>query len=143
MTQAIERNASCLCGGVRFQATGEPSEVSACHCGQCRKTSGTMGVSAAFDATDVRFSSDGTLAWYRSSTIAERGFCRVCGSRLFWRADGDPKLWVAMGAFDGSTGLSIDRHIFVADRPDWYAIDDGKPQFPAYDEPPAGWETDR
>jgi hypothetical protein len=33
-----------------------------------------------------------------------------------------------MGAFDGSTGLQLQRHIFVAEKGDYYSINDGLPQ---------------
>ncbi len=118
----------CLCEGVRFTVNRQPRNLSGCHCGQCRKTSGSYAPSMECPADSVVFETDASLAWFRSSEFAERGFCRLCGSRLFWRADGDPMLWVAVGALDGETGLSIDRHIYVADKPDWYEIDDGKPQ---------------
>jgi hypothetical protein len=33
-----------------------------------------------------------------------------------------------MGAFEGSTGLRLERHIFVAEKGDYYTIADGLPQ---------------
>lgn len=33
-----------------------------------------------------------------------------------------------MGAFDGPTGTSVKRHIFVAQKGDYYAIGDDTPQ---------------
>jgi hypothetical protein len=40
----------CLCGSVRFQATGEPKWVAWCHCQSCRKHSGApVSVFAAFE----------------------------------------------------------------------------------------------
>lgn len=63
------------------------------------------------------------LRWYPSSSTAERGFCGVCGSNLFWRAFSDPgNLSIAAGTLDGPTGLRIGRHLFVTDRGDYYAI---------------------
>jgi len=32
---------------------------------------------------------------------------------------------VALGALDGPTGLKLERHIFTADKGDYYDIDDG------------------
>ena len=43
---------------------------------------------------------------------------------------GQEKLRVALGAIDGPTGLALERHIFVADKGDYYRIGDGLPQNP-------------
>jgi hypothetical protein len=125
---------SCLCGDVSFTVETAAITVSGCNCGQCRKSSGNYGASAEFAADGVIFGADATLHWYRSSPIARRGFCGRCGSRLFWQEDGNPHLWIALGALDPPTGLRIERHIFVADKPDWYKIDDGRPQHPGYED---------
>lgn len=69
-----------------------------------------------------------TLRWYQSSATARRGFCAHCGSFLFWEATDSDKIDIAMGAFDGPTGTPLDRHIFVADKGDYYTIADGLPQ---------------
>ena len=68
------------------------------------------------------------LAWYRSSDAAERGFCRVCGSSLFWRADRRDHVSIAAGSLDDSSGLRLAEHIFVADKAGYYELADGLPQ---------------
>jgi hypothetical protein len=135
MSAPLLYRASCLCGDVAFTLTGAPRVASACHCGQCRKSSGSFGASGEWPFGALAFSRSASLRWYRSSSFAERGFCANCGSRLFWREDGDPMIWAALGAIDYPTGIRIDRHIFVADKPDWYEIEDGKPRFARYDQP--------
>lgn len=68
------------------------------------------------------------LRWFRSSETPERGFCANCGSSLFYRPiDGD-HVSVAAGAFASPTGMRLHRHIFVADKGDYYDIADGLPQ---------------
>jgi hypothetical protein len=74
-----------------------------------------------------------TLVWYRSSASAERGFCGVCGSNLFWRPHAENRTSIAAGTLDMPTGLAIERHIFVADKSDYYEITDALPKM-------AGWE---
>jgi len=119
---------SCLCGKVTFQVDGPLSNVSACHCGQCRKNSGHHWASCeAFDA-DFRITSDDTPGWYQASADAKRGFCKNCGSFLFWKHLNEDKLSISMSAFDTPTGLKLQRHIFVADKGDYYDIADGLPQ---------------
>ncbi len=57
-----------------------------------------------------------------------RGFCSTCGSVLFWEPIGRDKIAIAMGAFDAPTGTHLEKHIFVADKGDYYDIADGVPQ---------------
>lgn len=70
------------------------------------------------------------LRWYQSSASARRGFCGRCGSKLFWQALDRRSIDIAAGSFDLPTGLTLARHIFVADKGDYYQIADGLPQFP-------------
>jgi hypothetical protein len=73
----------CLCGGVRYSARGALRHVIACHCSQCRRTSGHHAAMTSVPTQDLVLISSTTLAWYRSSPRAERGFCHVCGGNLF------------------------------------------------------------
>jgi len=116
---------SCLCGAVRYTVTGPMRPVVACHCTQCRKSSGhfVAASSAPRDAVAIT----GEVTWYRSSVHARRGFCGTCGSSLFWDGAG-ANLSIHAGTLDGPTGLTLAGHIYCADKGDYYEIDDGLPQ---------------
>jgi hypothetical protein len=77
---------------------------------------------------DFRLTSAGELRWYVSSAAAQRGFCGRCGSTLFWQAGARDYVSIAAGTLDGATGLTSACHIHVADKGDYYALDDGLPQ---------------
>jgi len=117
---------SCLCGDITFEATGELQGVSACHCGQCRKQSGHVWSSAYVPEVDVKITGD--VTWYEATPAAKRGFCARCGAFLFWKAHDEDKMSFALGALDGPTGLRLEKHIFTADKGDYYEIADGVPQ---------------
>lgn len=121
---------SCLCQAVTFRVTGPLRPVIACHCQQCRKTSGhhVAATSAARDAVDI----SGEVMWYASSDQARRGFCPVCGSNLFWDGPGE-NLSIFAGSLDAPTGLAVAGHIFCADKGDYYEINDAVPQADGYD----------
>jgi hypothetical protein len=119
---------SCLCGAVRFEATGELAGPDACHCSACRKTSGHYWASTDVLKADLKIEGEENLTWFQSSPKVRRGFCRTCGSALFWDPVGREKIGVAMGAFDKPTGARLAIHIFVADKGDYYDIADGLPQ---------------
>lgn len=120
---------SCLCGAVSFTITGPMRAVLACHCGQCRKQSGHVWAATSVAESDLSFGREEGLAWYRASDTARRGFCKLCGSSLFWKPDDMPRIAVAAGALDEPTGLKLEKHVFVADKGDYYEIADGLPQF--------------
>lgn len=120
---------SCLCGAVSFRARGQLRGVVYCHCSQCRKQTGHhVAATSSMDA-DIEIAGGESLTWYAASDEAKRGFCRTCGSVLFWKRDGVDRISIMAGAFDRPTGLSGDHHIFVADKGDYYEICDGLPQF--------------
>ncbi len=119
-------NGSCLCGNIRFEVTGPLTKISACHCQQCRRQSGHVWSSGQVAVADLTI--EGDVTWFASSDTAKRGFCGTCGSFLFWKAHHEDAISVAMGAFDGSTGKHLEKHIFVADKGDYYDITDDVPQ---------------
>ncbi|MEM6277279.1 MAG: GFA family protein [Pseudomonadota bacterium] len=120
----------CLCGAVRYRAEGPLRPVVACHCEQCRRTTGNYvtATSCARDAIEIT----GEVRWYVSSETARRGFCPICGSQLFWDGAG-ANLSIMAGTMDGATGLTLKGHIFCANKGDYYEIADDLPQFPGAD----------
>lgn len=119
---------SCLCGAVTFEIKGPLPAPTACHCRACRKVSGHF--EASTDVQKSALSVKGTLhlQWFASSQKVRRGFCAVCGSSLFFDAIYKEWIGVSMGTFEGPTRTRLARHIFVADKGDYYQITDGLPQ---------------
>ncbi|WP_425044418.1 GFA family protein [Primorskyibacter sp. S87] len=122
------RTGACLCGGVAFEIAGELSPPSVCHCSQCRKQSGHVWASTSTEQGNLKLTASETLKWFRASDTAKRGFCSDCGSFLFWKHNDEDTISVSMGALDAPTGLTLTRHIFVADKGDYYNITDELPQ---------------
>ena len=122
---------SCACGGVAFAMTGPLRPVIACHCTQCRKTSGHY--SASFDAHESQLDWQARhLAEYVTPGGGRRGFCPVCASSLFFRA-ADGSFSVEAGCIEKPTGGRLAAHIFVEDKGDYYSLTDGLPQFPRWE----------
>jgi hypothetical protein len=79
----------CLCGAVRFVATGQPGSVSWCNCQSCRRHSGApVSVFAAFKRTACVVTK-GEITKFNSSPGMLRGFCARCGSTL--TCEGEPR----------------------------------------------------
>ncbi|MEM9625293.1 MAG: GFA family protein [Pseudomonadota bacterium] len=104
-------------------------QVVGCHCGQCRKQTGHYMAATGVRMKYFEMIEDRGLTWYRASDKARRGFCGKCGSTLFWQADGADHIAIAAGALDGDSGLVTAAHIFVADKGDYYRLDDDLPQY--------------
>ncbi len=120
----------CLCGAVRYEVRGELRGVIACHCSQCRRTSGHFVAATRAPTARLTLTRAEGLAWYRSSPSAERGFCRVCGGNLFWRPTGGTTTSIMAGTLDPPTGLAILEHIYTADKSDYYDLEDAAPKYP-------------
>ena len=120
---------SCLCGAVAFEISGTLPAADGCHCTKCRKSSGHFFVSADVKRTQLTLTRTDGLRWFQSSEKVRRGFCGTCGSSVFFDPPAD-RDWiaVAMGALEIPTGGRIEKHIFVADKGDYYEISDGVPQ---------------
>ncbi len=121
-------NGSCLCGAVSFELAGELPTPDACHCSQCRKTSGHYWASTDVPSAALTITGEEKVRWYQSSEKVRRGFCSVCGSALFWDPIHSDWIAIAMGAFESPTGTRLGKHIFTADKGDYYEIGDGLPQ---------------
>jgi hypothetical protein len=115
-------NGGCLCGAVRYSFTAKTTPVTYCHCSMCRRWHGHVGAYFAVDREHVRVDDARHLAWFASSPGVRRGFCRECGSSLFFDEAADPKMGLCAGSLDEPTGLREKAHIHVASKGDYYAI---------------------
>jgi hypothetical protein len=111
---------SCLCGAVSFEAEPPLRDVFTCHCSQCRKTSGHFWAATSVPHERFRVTKDEGLRWFKSSDIARRGFCSLCGSSLFWQPEGEARISIAAGALEGPTGLKIAEDWCLEDKGDYY-----------------------
>ena len=92
-------NGTCLCKAVSIAVEGDFEHLpEACHCQQCRKQTGgfLMGVNVRKSALSI--SGEADVGWYVSSKEVQRGFCRVCGSTLFWRPELGGYEWIGVSA---------------------------------------------
>lgn len=124
------KNGSCLCGKVSYSVNGPLRPITACHCTQCRKQSGHFYAATAAQNEDLTIQGEDNLTWFHASDDAERGFCKTCGSALFWRHSGESFTSILAGSLDEKNGLKIAKHIFVADKGDYYDIEGDAPQTP-------------
>lgn len=128
MTEGLlDVSGGCHCGGVRYRAKGVDPQVTECHCSQCRRQAGHRYATTGGKTSGMEIEGADQVTWYQASPAAERGFCSVCGSTLFWRRNGDDHTSILAGTIDEPNGLRLVKHIFVADKGGYYEIDDGLP----------------
>lgn len=113
-----DKNGSCLCGAVKVVAPGLSSSLGVCHCSMCRKWSG--GPFMAVDAgTDVSFEGEENIGIYDSSDWAQRGFCKTCGTNLFYKLKETGQYIMSPTVFDESDFV-FDHQVFIEEKPAYY-----------------------
>lgn len=127
-TKPTELTGRCNCGAVSFVAKGPFRPAKACHCKTCRRQSGHFVAATQVEKAELVVSGGENLTWYSASQEARRGFCRACGVHLFWEPAGSTRISLWMGCLDEPTGIRLADHIYVAQKGDYYDIEDALPR---------------
>jgi len=124
-----EITGGCFCGAVRYRVKGATRDVSHCHCGICRRTSGAPFVTwATFPAARFAFTS-GTPAELHSTPRAVRQFCAACGTALTFRETARPgSVDVTVGSMDRPDAIVPAAHIWTASQLSWLRLGDDLPR---------------
>ena len=101
----------CLCGALRFTATGKPYRVGLCHCMDCRKHHG-----APFHASAI-FPQAAVVITGEARTFRDRSFCPTCGSPVFAQI-GD-EIGLNLGALDRPSAFRPTYELWTIRREDW------------------------
>lgn len=113
----------CLCGAIRFAASGPPQAPHTCSCGMCRRHTGALTVAwVEFPSSAVAWTGpDGAPRLFRSSRTSSRAFCATCGSSI-GAVDDAPVIALLLGAFDApaAEALRPGSHAHPEARPSWW-----------------------
>jgi len=119
----------CLCGGVRYEALGDPLYSGFCYCEDCRKASGAGAVPfMGYAKESFRVSGDTKQARkrLRNGRVSVRSFCPACGSLLFGGEYGvDAQHTVYAGTLDDPSAFRPTHAIMMGERAPWAAVPDG------------------
>lgn len=119
----------CLCGCVEYEVQGPLRDLVSCYCDQCRKSSGNFVSATAVSESRLSILRGDGLAWY-GNKLAKRGFCRECGSSLFWLPQpADGLVRIMAGSLQRDTGLRVAAHIFIDQRSDYQELSGDAPRF--------------
>ena len=119
----------CLCGGIKLKIKGKLRHVINCHCSQCMKTHGNYAAYTSCPEINIKFTKKRTLKWYKSSKIAKRGFCSVCGASMFYKLIKSNNISIAAGMFNNPTKLKTHSNIFTKGKLDYYRLQLNLPKF--------------
>lgn len=115
----------CLCGAIRFEATGLPLKPHTCSCRMCQRHSGALTLSwVEYPKDSVAWTGPGgTPSVWRSSGYSSRAFCPACGSTI-GAIDENPVIALATGVFDkpAAVALKPTAHSYVSGRPRWWRV---------------------
>jgi hypothetical protein len=124
---------SCLCGKIKYEIRGEPLIMYYCHCGTCRKATGSaFATNIAVRTEDLQIvAGRDALGAFESSPNKHRYFCSACGSPIYSHGEATRGIVsVRCGTLDEDPGVRPKVHGYVASKAPWHEIRDDLPQTP-------------
>ena len=122
----MTHSGKCLCGAVTYQVRDLPKETGACHCDMCRKWSGGVYLGIQVAPEKITFDGEENITKYTSSDRAERGFCKQCGSSLYYQVTApgphNGTYHIGLGTLDDPSGVVLTGEIFIDTKPQGYAF---------------------
>ena len=111
----------CICGAVKISITDMTDNVGVCHCSTCRNWVG--GPFFSIEAGNkVEISGQESMRIYNSSEWAERGFCKQCGTHLFYRIKGNGNHFVLAGLMGPNEKAVLEHQVFIDEKPHFYSF---------------------
>jgi hypothetical protein len=138
-----EFTGQCMCGALRFVATGPSLWCGHCHCRFCRQAHGAAFVTwVGFPQSSVRIVSDNSaLHWYQSSKQSRRGSCSRCGNMMFFQSEAAPgETHIARACISGPIDREPHYHGFFVQKADWVTVSDDLPKLMTDDPLLAGYK---
>ena len=129
----------CLCGKVKYTATGPFSAFHICHCSQCQKSTGSAHASNIFTTPD-------RLEWLSGQdqikqfipdepNVISKSFCSHCGSLVPYISIKSGKLIIPAGSLSEDPEIRPEDNIFWRDRASWYDTVSKTPRFDGFPKP--------
>ncbi len=126
----IVADGGCLCGAVRYTLKGELLWAGHCHCESCRRqTSSPVTSFFTIYEKDMMFHGDKSIGTYISSKDVERGFCKQCGSPIYYMNNsraGEIDLYAM--TLDDPERFTPQSHAFLEEKISWLHLNDGLPK---------------
>ncbi len=109
----------CQCGAVRYAWTTRPAYSSVCYCRMCQKASGQPLMGFAGGKREHLIWTRVALSVFRSLNLAERGFCKDCGTPLTYAFDGTGRISVTINSLDDPEAMPPTKQYGVESKVAW------------------------
>ncbi len=145
-SKALDRSSlitgRCLCGDVRYEINQPAIATGFCHCRMCQRAHGApVSAWAAFPREALRFTK-AEPKYYKSSSIAERGFCATCGSSLitrYYAPEAADYVGIKIATLDNPEDFAPTCHLGIESQMPWLDIHDDLPRTRSEDSPELRW----
>ncbi|WP_420549715.1 GFA family protein [Curvivirga sp.] len=119
----MKAHGSCLCKAVEFSFEVKDKHFDACHCSVCRGWGGGPSFTVEV-AGELELKGEENVSLYESSDWAERGFCKKCGTNLFYRLKDKSHNYCNfnLGTLQGHEEFEFRTQIFTDSKPDNYSF---------------------
>jgi hypothetical protein len=110
----------CQCGAVRYALYVAPENSHVCHCRMCQRATGGVFAALAGAPKSAFAWTKGEPAFFASSNLAKRGYCRDCGTPLSFSYDlPDARFYVTIGSLDDPEAAPIVKQFGAESRISW------------------------
>jgi len=114
----------CLCGQVQYEVRGPFEAFHACHCSQCRRSTGSAHASNIFTRANhiTWIAGENWIKRYTPDKpgVISKCFCLHCGSLVPYTSLTSGKLIIPAGSLDEDPGFAVEDNIYWSDRAPWY-----------------------
>ncbi len=126
----------CMCGAATWIYSGPVTRNLVCHCDSCQRA--TSSPFTAFVGIDPkRLTLSGEVNDYQSSPGTYRGFCPVCGTRLYFRSEKWPaEIHMHAATLNDPSAYTPDAQVVLADKAPWLNHLTDVPQFDGFHQSP-------
>ena len=122
---SAELTGHCLCGAVHVTLHEPGHEIGACHCGMCRRWTGSAFMVLPVPADKITVTGLEAVKTYASSDWAGRSFCGTCGTTLWYRLtapEAPQDYYMSAGLLDDMSSLRMTHEIFIDRKPVAFAF---------------------
>jgi hypothetical protein len=119
MSEAV-LTGGCQCGAMRYRIVGAPQLAALCHCRMCQKATGSI-TWAFFTVKRTALTwTRGRPAHFRSSAVAERGYCAACGTPLTFEPTGEDTVDLGIATLDDPAAIVPTAQYWIGTRMPWF-----------------------
>jgi hypothetical protein len=123
----VTRAAACSCGQLSVTLSGEPHEVTVCHCLQCQRSTGSVFGAYAFWPRSACRSIQGEAKHWRrvsdSGHWVDSSFCPICGSTVYWSTElAMDQIGISVGTFADPSCPAPTAAVWDSSRHPWIAM---------------------